>query len=80
MMDRYQRLNNVQLSYINGIRYQSIIGPHSRYLVGRGAQIERALQRLFGHEFREKFNAVPFSGVDFVKSAVVEAIPKMPLK
>ena len=81
VVDRYQpkqrtqsfkRLNHNLLSYINKCLYQSIVGPKSYYLTSIGTQLNDSLIDFFAHNLRRN-QFIDVSGVDFVKTALIEA-------
>ncbi|XP_054160198.1 serine--tRNA ligase-like [Oppia nitens] len=68
----YKVLNYIQLSYINKCLFNSIIGPKSVYLNTIGTQMNDSIIEFFGQSLRcNQF--VDISGIDFVKTAVIEA-------
>ena len=67
-----KHLNYIQLSYINKCLYQSIVGPKSRYLTGICGQFYYSLIEFFAQTLRQK-QFIDISGIDFVKTAVIEA-------
>ena len=69
----FKQLNHNQLSYINQCYYKSLVGPKSDYLLGEGAKLQFALVNYFSNFLSEKLNFIEISGIDFVKSAVLEA-------
>lgn len=68
----FRRLNYNQLSYINKCYYRSIVGPKSYYLTSIGSQLNESLVDFFGRDLRQK-QFIDVSGIDFVKTAVIEA-------
>ncbi|RWS16917.1 serine-tRNA ligase-like protein [Dinothrombium tinctorium] len=70
--NRFKLLDYRKLAYINQTMFSSIIGPNSNYLHDEGAEIHQALINHFAKLLRkERF--LDFSGLDFVKTAIVEA-------
>lgn len=68
----FKPLDYVKLSYINKCVYPSIVGPNSIYLTGDGAKLYYALKRYFSQHLQSK-QFILFSGIDFVKSGILEA-------
>lgn len=67
----FKILDHVKLGYINDAIYSSIIGPHSNFLIGDGAQLHYSLMVFFSKNLR--LNGYhDLTGLDFVKSAIVE--------
>jgi seryl-tRNA synthetase len=69
-------LDYMRLSYINKCLYASIVGPHSSYLIGSGAQLQLSLIEYFSEHLRQN-QFIDISGIDFVKSAIVEATHRL---
>lgn len=69
----FKQLDYRQLSYINESVFASLVGPESLYETGRLARIRYSIIEKFSDYLRQ--NAFfEFSGLDFTKSAVVEAV------
>ncbi|KAI1301956.1 Serine--tRNA ligase [Halotydeus destructor] len=68
----FKMLDHVKLSYINESVYSSIVGPDSVYYLGQPAKLHIGVLRSFENILRRN-NFVDVTGLDFVKSAVVEA-------
>lgn len=69
----FKQLDFRQLSYINESMFASLVGPDSMYNVGKIAQLHYSIQDHFSDVLR-KHSFTDFSGMDFVKDAVVEAV------
>ncbi len=69
-------LDYMRLCYINKCLYTSIVGPHSCYLIGSGAQLQLSLIEYFSEHLRQN-QFIDISGIDFVKSAIVEATHRL---
>ena len=69
----FKQLDYRQLSYINESVFSSLIGPDSRFGVGRIAQLHYSVTESVMTHLR-KCGYHDFSGMDMVKSAVVEAV------
>lgn len=65
--------NYVRLGYINHLYQTSIIGPNAYYLTNQGAQLYYGLINLITDAL-ESDNFVPITGLDIVKSGIVEAV------
>lgn len=64
--------SHVKLAYINFGHHTSIVGPRSKFVVGEGAIIQQKLAKYFITNLRNcGFHML--SGMDFVKTGVVEA-------
>src|SRR5256885_4221811 len=68
-----KQLDFRQLSYVNESTYASFVGPDSVYFTGKIAQLHYHLMEAAAEEAR-KLGYLDFSGLDMVKSAVVEAV------
>lgn len=80
----FKLLDARRISYINGLRKSSILGPHCEYLLGKGAQITLAAQKYFRHVIQQQFpekiakkmkhrHLHESDGLDLVKSGSLEA-------
>lgn len=65
--------NYVRLGYINHLYQASIVGPNALYLHNQGAQLYHGLINLITDAL-ENENFLPVTGLDIVKSAIVEAV------
>lgn len=82
-MHNFKLLDCKRISYINGLRKSSILGPHCEYLIGKGALIHLALQKYFKKSIENAFpesntkkvyrNLHEVDGLDLIKSALIEA-------
>lgn len=68
----FKQLDFRQLSYINESIFASLVGPDSMYNLGQIAQLHYSIQDHFGDVLRNN-SFTDFTGMDFVKDAVVEA-------
>lgn len=69
----FKILDYVKLNYINEGFYSSMTGPNAIYGLGKIGLLNHALIDYFSHRLRCN-GFIDFSGLDFVKSAVVEAV------
>ena len=69
----FKQLDYRQLSYINESVFASLVGPESLYETGRMARIRYSIIEKFSDYIRQN-GFSEFSGMDFTKSAVVEAV------
>ncbi|XP_015784264.1 uncharacterized protein LOC107361849 [Tetranychus urticae] len=69
----FKLIDAVKLSYLNFGQHTSIIGPASRFITADGAKLYIALIRYFSESLLNA-DYIPFVGLDFVKSAIVEAV------
>lgn len=81
----FKLLSAKQVSYVNEIRKHSIVGPYTEYWIGLGADLCEALRRYFKDELKALLQQSDgqvheFTGLDMVKSAVVEACNDANLK
>lgn len=65
-------LSHIKLSYINECYSKSVVGPNSHYYYGIGAKLQHGLSNFFTEELMDR-DFIPVSGLNLVKSAVVEA-------
>ncbi|RWS25584.1 serine-tRNA ligase-like protein [Leptotrombidium deliense] len=72
--DNYQfnALDYRKLAYTNQTMYRLIVGRNCDYFHGKGAKIYFAIKKHFAKLLRDK-GFIDFSGLDFVKSAIIEA-------
>lgn len=68
----FKMLDHVKLSYINESVYGSIVGPSGVYFVGQTAKLHILASKGIASILRLN-NFVDVTGLDFIKSAVVEA-------
>ena len=78
MRKHFKLLDAKRISYIHEIRKSSVIGPSCDFLIGDGARMAMAIRAYFKKSIRnflsrQKGEVHEMSGLDFVKSAIVEA-------
>lgn len=69
----FKQLDYRQLSYINEAVFSSPVGPESQYEAGIMARLRYSIMDRFCENVRRS-GFIDFSGMDFSKSAVVEAV------
>lgn len=75
----FKLLDYVKLCYINDCMINSVVGPKAIYLKGKAVKLQNALIQYFADKLRaNQFS--DFSGMDFVKSAIVEACNDIDVK